>query len=82
MENYIKKYQKSGAVSYDKDSDILYLGYQKDDEEEFIEVVPGVNIELNKDKKVIGVEILGASSVLKPFIGGLYEGSSVLADLE
>ena len=44
--------------------------------------MPGVNIELNKDKKVIGVEILGASSVLKPFIGGLYEGSSVLADLE
>lgn len=55
-------------VNYDAKSDVLYFGIKKGAEEEYAEVAPGVNVELDKAGKVIGVEVLNASKVLKPIV--------------
>lgn len=55
-------------VNYDSESDVLYLGIKKGFEEEFVEVSPGVNVELNSGGQVIGIEILNASKVFKSVI--------------
>ena len=62
----MKKSKK--IVNYDNREDILYLGVGEGIEEEFVEVAPGFGVELDKKGKVIGVEILGASKVLKPVL--------------
>lgn len=54
--------------NYDSQGDVLYLGIKKGEEEEFIEVSPGVNVELNSQREIIGVEILNASKILRPII--------------
>jgi uncharacterized protein YuzE len=46
---------------YDKESDSLFIYLEEGEEESFEEVAPGINIELNKDNEIIGVEILKAS---------------------
>jgi uncharacterized protein YuzE len=38
------------------------------EEEEFVEVQPGINVEFDKDRQVIGVEIMRASEILKDII--------------
>ncbi|OIO49964.1 MAG: hypothetical protein AUJ34_00190 [Parcubacteria group bacterium CG1_02_41_12] len=53
-------------VNYDAKSDVLYFGIKKGVEEEYAEVAPGVNVELDKEGNVIGVEVLNASKMLKP----------------
>ena len=62
MEKIIKK-QK--MVHYDKESDVLYFGVQSGIEEEFVEIAPGVAVELDEKKKVIGIEVLNASKMLR-----------------
>jgi len=49
---------------YDEESDILYIA-REGEEEEFVEIQPNVNVELDKEQQVIGIEIIGASEVLK-----------------
>lgn len=51
-------------VFYDEDADILFLGCEGK-EEEFVEIQPNVHVELDKNKNIIGVEILNASKILK-----------------
>lgn len=57
-------------VHYDPKVDALYIAVKGGAEEEFAEVVPGVHVELNKKKEIIGIEILNASrffkTILKP----------------
>lgn len=55
-------------INYDQKSDALYIGVKKGVEEEFIEISPGISVELNKKGQVIGIEILNASRVLKPVV--------------
>ena len=55
-------------VNYDKQSDVLYFGIRKGVEEEAVEIAPGVVAELNQKGKVIGIEVLNASKVLKPLL--------------
>ncbi len=50
---------------YDRDSDSLYIMISKGVEEGFIELAPDINLELGRDGKVIGIEILKASRVLR-----------------
>ena len=57
--------KRKQAVHYDKQSDVLYLGIQKGVEEEFVEVAPGINVELDQNSKVIGIEVLNASKIFK-----------------
>ena len=47
--------------NYDKESDSLFIYLEEGEEESFEEIVPGINIELDKNGKIIGVEILKAS---------------------
>jgi len=63
---------KKPKVYFDGDADALYIVAKKGAEEEFVEVAEGVNVELDKHKKVIGIEILNASRFLSPFIKKLH----------
>lgn len=54
-------------VMYDEKSDILYLA-KKGAEEEVIEVSPGVNLELDMEGKLIGIELFNASSLFKDIL--------------
>ena len=49
---------------YDDKSDSLYIIVSKGAEEGFIEIAPDINLELGKNGKVIGIEILKAKRVL------------------
>ena len=55
-------------VNYDPKSDVLYMGVKKGIEEEFVEISPGINVELDQNGQVIGIEILNASKVLKSVV--------------
>lgn len=56
-------------VHYDEAEDILYLA-REGEEAESVEISPGVNMELDSEGRLIGVEVFGASrmfrDVLKP----------------
>jgi uncharacterized protein YuzE len=47
--------------NYDKKSDSLFIFVKEGEEESFEEIAPGINVELDKDGEIIGVEILKAS---------------------
>jgi len=54
-------------IFYDEVEDILYLA-REGEEEEVLEVSPGVNMELDASGKLIGVEIFKASMRFKDVI--------------
>jgi len=64
---------KKPLINYDYESDVLYIVVQKANEEEFIEIAPGINVELNDKGQVIGIEILNASKCLKHIAKPLYK---------
>lgn len=67
----MKNEKSKSIVSYDEESDVLYLGLKKGIEEEFVEIVPGVNAELDENERVIGIEVLNASRIFKPVVRSL-----------
>ena len=64
----MKKLNSKKIINYDSKSDVLYIGVKRGIEEEFIEVSPGINIELDSNGQVTGVEILNASKILKSVV--------------
>jgi len=58
-------------VHYDFDSDAIQIAIKSGEEENYKEIIPGVNVELNKDNEVIGIEILRASRFFKPIASQL-----------
>ena len=54
-------------IHYDDAEDILYLG-KEGMENEVIELAPGIVLELDEERKVIGIELLNASSLFKDVI--------------
>jgi len=54
-------------VSYDDNEDILYLA-KEGEEEEIVELAPGVNVELDSSGSLIGVEVFNASVLFKDVI--------------
>ncbi len=59
---------KDFKVYYDDEEYILYLA-NEGEEEEVIELIsPGVNLELDKEGKLIGVELFNASKIFKDVI--------------
>ena len=68
-----KKYGKKSLINYDYESDVLYIAVRRVEEEEFIEVAPGINVELDDKGRVIVIEILNASKCLKPIAKPLYK---------
>jgi uncharacterized protein YuzE len=64
---------KKSLISYDYKSDVLYIVAKKGTEEEFVEVAPGINVELDDKGRVVGIEILNASKCLKHIAKPLYK---------
>ncbi len=60
--------EKFPRAHYDRESDSLYIVISKGPEEGFIELAPDINLELGKNGKVIGIEILKASKVLRKVV--------------
>ncbi|OGW82700.1 MAG: hypothetical protein A2987_03570 [Omnitrophica bacterium RIFCSPLOWO2_01_FULL_45_10] len=60
-------------INYDPKADILYIVARKGKEKEFVEIAPGLNAELDENGRVIGIEIMNASSFLKPIAKPLYK---------
>ena len=54
-------------VSYDDNEDMLYLA-KEGEEEEIVELAPGVNVEIDSSGSLIGVEVFNASFVFKDVI--------------
>ena len=54
-------------VFYDEEEDVLYLG-KEGQEEEVIELSPGVNVELDGSGKLIGLELFNASTLFKDIV--------------
>jgi len=63
---------KNRKVFYDRESDVLYIS-KEGREEEFMELFPGINIELNEKGEFIGIEIFNASKMLKDVVEPLRE---------
>jgi len=57
-------------VHYDEKEDILYIA-KEGEEEEVVEISPGINLELDKNRNLIGIEIFNASSLLKDVLNPL-----------
>ena len=71
----MKNAKSKKFVHYDVESDVFYIG-MKGGEEEYVEIGPGIGVELDENGKVIGVEILNASSVFKPVVKALQRRAS------
>ena len=68
----MKKKANEPLVRYDAKADAIYILTRKGTEEEFIEMAPGVNLELNDQGGVIGIEILNASRLFRGITKSLY----------
>lgn len=68
----MKRKKREPIVNYDPSTDVLYLVIQEGVEAEFREIIPGVNVEVDEEGQVIGVEIVGASRVLRNVLEPLY----------
>jgi len=66
------KDSKKSIVNYDPSTDALYIVAREGEEEEFVEISPGINVELDSEGRVIGIEILNASNALSRIIEPLY----------
>ena len=62
----------SRFIRYDSHSDTLCIIASRGIEEEFIEVAPGVHVELDAKGDVIGIEMLKASKFFRPVAKPLY----------
>jgi uncharacterized protein YuzE len=49
---------------YDEKADSLFIWLKEGEEESFEEIVPGINVELDKNNDIIGVEILRVSRLV------------------
>ena len=68
----MRKKVKEPLVRYDAKADAIYILTRKGAEEEVVEMAPGVNIELNEQGGVIGIEILNASRLFRAVTKSLY----------
>lgn len=57
-----------GKIKYFEESDVIYYLISEDEEEEAIELAPGVTVELHQEKEIIGIEILDASRFMNTFV--------------
>mgnify|MGYP001602781818 CR=1 FL=1 len=62
----LKQRKQNKMMNYDRKADVFYIGIKSGQEEECVEIAPGVNAEVDENGEVIGIEILNASEVLRP----------------
>lgn len=55
---------KDFKVFYDEEEDILYIA-KEGEEIEVIEIAPGINLEMDRNGNLIGIEMFNASSLFK-----------------
>ena len=48
-------------VNYDKEADAIYLEIQDGQADGVVEIKEGINIDLSKDGRILGIELLDAS---------------------
>lgn len=68
MDKIMKKSKQKNQdkiINYDRKSDVFYIGIKRGVEEECVEIAPGVNMEINENGEVVGIEILNASKIFK-----------------
>lgn len=63
-------------VHYDQEIDVLYIG-REGEEEEAEEIYPGITLEKDKDGRLIGIELLNASQLLKGVLQPLQRRASL-----
>jgi uncharacterized protein YuzE len=51
-------------IEYDKEADALYIQFKEAHIDDNIDVLEGVTIDLDENRSIIGIEILGASKKL------------------
>jgi len=61
---------------YDSETDILYLA-KEGIEEEVIELHPGINLEIDKNGQLIGIELLNASKLFRDVIKPLEQRTAL-----
>lgn len=66
--NTMKNIKAKKLLHYDHESDVFYIGLRGGDEDEYVEVAPGVGVELDEKGQVLGIEILNASKLLQPLL--------------
>ena len=64
---------KKAFLNYDSEGDVLYIATKGGEEEEFVEIAPGVNVELDVGGEVVEIEILNTSKFFKPVAKPLYQ---------
>ena len=69
------KNKNKSIINYDPSTDALHVITREGEEEEFVEISPGINVELDSEGRVIGIEILNASRALGSIIEPLYRRS-------
>ena len=57
--------------NYDQKSDSLFIYLKEGEEESFEEIAPGINIELDENNDIIGVEVLKASRFTEDLKGSV-----------
>ena len=67
-----KSSENKSIIDYDPTTDALYVVTREGEEGEFVEISPGINVELDSQGRVIGIEILNASETLSSTIEPLY----------
>ncbi len=50
---------------YDKENNLIYINVKEGKEDKFEEIIPGINLELDENDDIIGVEIQKASKFFK-----------------
>lgn len=63
-------------VYYDADADILYIA-GKGKQVEVVELSPGINLELDENGQLIGIEMLHASRLFKDVIKPLEQRAAL-----
>lgn len=66
----MRRIKKKEKIFYDRKSDVLWFLVKSGEEEEYLEVAPGINVELGKKGDLLGIEILNASKIIKPLFVG------------
>jgi len=61
---------------YDDELDILYIA-KEGQEEEVIEVYPGINLEMDENGQLIGIELLNASKLLRDVLKPLEQKTAL-----
>lgn len=65
MSEELQFHEESRRIRYSPESDVLYFLFAEGPEDHFEEPIPGVHVEYDESGRVIGIEVLNASTLLQ-----------------